>query len=150
MGDENQTNNKGVFPLNGAQTEGTLKPVAVVTPTTTVVPTTVVVAQETPEKSEVIAETANLDHHEAVNEQKTGDGKTYVRLETKNKEEQISGIIELDLISFREKGEENRYLSLETTGVGADGVQLKTSLAIDNEKDFNMFKNFISNLNWND
>lgn len=78
------------------------------------------------------------------------DTKTYIRLETKNSEGQVSGILEIDLISFREKGEESRYLKLFSVGAGSNGEQSDTTLSIDNETDFNRFKKFISELNWND
>lgn len=76
--------------------------------------------------------------------------KTYIRLETKNPEGEISGILEIDLISFRERGQESRYLSINTVGAGQDGNQTDTTISIDNEVDFKRFKDFISNLNWND
>jgi hypothetical protein len=76
--------------------------------------------------------------------------KTYIRLETKNSEGQLSGVLEIDLISFRERGVESRYLSINTLGAGQDGNQSDTTISIDNEADFNTFKKFISELNWND
>lgn len=76
--------------------------------------------------------------------------KTYIRLETKNSEGQLSGVLEIDLISFRERGIESRYLSINTVGAGQDGGQSDTTISIDNEADFNKFKKFISELNWND
>lgn len=76
--------------------------------------------------------------------------KTFMKLETKNPDGQVSGVIEIDLISFREKGQESRYLSINTLGVGQDGVQSETIISIDNEIDFKKLKDFISNLNWND
>jgi hypothetical protein len=75
---------------------------------------------------------------------------TYIKLETKNSEGQVSGILEIDLISFRERGTESRYLSVNLVGSGKDGNQSDTTISIDNETDFNRFKSFISNLNWND
>lgn len=76
--------------------------------------------------------------------------KTYIRLETKNPEGEVSGVLEIDLISFRERGQESRYLSINTVGAGQDGNQTDTTISIDNEADFKRFKDFISNLNWND
>ncbi|MEK6829582.1 MAG: hypothetical protein AABY15_05680 [Nanoarchaeota archaeon] len=83
-------------------------------------------------------------------EESAADAKTYMHLETKNAEGQVSGIIEIDLISFRERGQESRYLSIKTAGAGSDGKRSDTALSIDNENDFNKFKKFISELNWND
>jgi hypothetical protein len=85
----------------------------------------------------------------AVTEQQN-QSKTYIRLETKNSEGQLSGILEIDLISFRERGQESRYLSINAIGAGQDGGQSDTTISIDNETDFNRFKKFISELNWND
>ena len=78
------------------------------------------------------------------------DTKTYIRLETKNSQGELSGVLEIDLISFRERGQESRYLSINTIGAGNSGEQSDTTLSIDNELDFNRFKKFISDLNWND
>ncbi len=78
------------------------------------------------------------------------DTKTYIRLETKNSDGELSGVLEIDLISFRERGQESRYLSINAIGAGSSGEQSDTTLSIDNEADFNRFKKFISELNWND
>jgi hypothetical protein len=75
---------------------------------------------------------------------------TYIRLETKNPNGEVSGVFEIDLISFRERGQESRYLSINTVGMSGDGEPSDTSISIDNETDFKRFKDFISNLNWND
>jgi len=75
---------------------------------------------------------------------------TYMSLETKNPEGLVSGILEIDLISFRERGQESRYLSINTTGSNQTGEQSDTTISIDNEDDFNRLKMFISKLNWND
>lgn len=83
----------------------------------------------------------------AINPENT---KTYIRLETKNSEGELSGVLEIDLISFRERGQESRYLSINAVGAGGNGEQSDTTLSIDNEADFNRFKKFISELNWND
>jgi len=81
---------------------------------------------------------------------KSVNTKTYFRMETKNSEEQLSGILEIDLISFREKGEESRYVKFFSVGAAEDGTQSETTISIDNEGDFNRFKKFVSELNWND
>lgn len=78
------------------------------------------------------------------------DTKTYIKLETRNSDGVLSGILEIDLISFRERGQESRYLSINTVGAGREGEQSDTTISIDNEADFNRFKKFISDLNWND
>lgn len=78
------------------------------------------------------------------------NNQTYMKLETKNTEGQISGVLEIDLISFREKGQESRYLSVSSIGGNSEGKSSNTILSIDNEADFLILKNFVSNLNWND
>jgi len=78
------------------------------------------------------------------------DASTYIRLETNNTEGEVSGVLEIDLISFRERGIESRYLSINTVGMGLDNSQTNTVISIDNEADFLRFKNFVSKLNWND
>jgi len=75
---------------------------------------------------------------------------TYIKLETKNPQGQVSGVIEIDLISFRERGQESRYLSINVVGASQDGGQSDTTISIDNEVDFIRFKEFVSKLNWND
>ena len=83
-------------------------------------------------------------------EQAPGNTKTYMRLESKNGEGQLLSLLEIDLIAFRERGLESRYLSLNTIGANSEGTQSDTTISIDNEADFNEFKDFISKLNWND
>lgn len=137
---ENDNNgNKGVFPGTAAPSQGTIQTAPPVTgpPKKTALPT-------------------NISHHEAApvetnsEVEQTMDTNTYIKLETKNPEEQVSGIIEVDLISFRERGQESRFLSVNTTGADAEGNLSTTTINIDNEADFNRFKKFISQLNWND
>lgn len=78
------------------------------------------------------------------------DAETYFRLENKNNEGQVSSIIEIDLISYRERGVESRYISINTLGRNQENQQSDTTIAIDNEEDFLRFKKFVSQLNWND
>lgn len=137
--ENNQNNNKGVFPGTPVPSQGTIQPGPPV--------------QGAPKTTAV--QPSNLSHHEeiapAANTESTpADANTYIRLETKNAEGQVSGIIEVDLISFRERGQESRFLSVNTTGADAEGNSSTTAINIDNEEDFNRFKKFISELNWND
>jgi FtsZ-interacting cell division protein ZipA len=64
------------------------------------------------------------------------------------------GFIELDLVSQRYKGEESRYLSVFLNGFSFneqnETVNTTTAINIKTEEDFNNFKEFVSNLNWND
>ena len=64
-----------------------------------------------------------------------------------------SGIMEIDLVTFREKGSETRYI-----GIGFYGLNVKVDppvkqeafYNIETEREFNELKTFITNLNWND
>lgn len=140
--ENNNNGNKGVFPgvkSTPVPPTGTIQP----GPTIQSVAKTVGASQ------------SNLSHHDTtsvVSQEFTQEGEptTYIKLETKNTEEQVSGIIEVDLISFRERGQESRFLSVNTTGSDAEGKLSTTTINIDNEADFNRFKKFISQLNWND
>lgn len=138
----NQNSNKGVFPGVQAPNNGEIK-VGIPTPTTP--KNTMGVQNGVP---------SNLEHHnesvltnEIIN---TDDAKTFIRLETKNGEKQVEGVIEIDLISFRERGQESRFLSVSTIGADTEGKESTTTMNINNETDFNLFKKFISELNWND
>jgi hypothetical protein len=136
--ENNQNNNKGTFPGDTTQTTGSIQ--------------TGPPIQNQPIKPI----STNIDHHDsapasAVETIQNDDGiTTFIRLETVNSENVVSGIIEVDLISFREKGQESRFLSINTTGAGEDGNSSTTSININNEQDFDRFKKFISELNWND
>lgn len=89
-----------------------------------------------------VSESANQDAHP--------DSNTYMNLKCKNQEGQVSGVLDIDLISFRERGQESRYLSISAFGADQEGQQSEARIYINNEEDFNRFKKFISNLNWND
>lgn len=132
--DNNQTNpntgSKGVFP--GVQ------------PGHTGPQNTAPAQNQQPQQSQVIQE------QPPVVEESTPNTSTYMKLETKNPDGQVSGVLEIDLISFRERGRESRYLSVNLIGMGQDGNQSDTTISIGNEQDFNKFKQFIANLNWND
>lgn len=75
--------------------------------------------------------------------------KTFISIETSNENGELTGILEMDLILFRERGVLNRYLSIKTIGAGESGGESRTTISIDKEADFNRFKKFISELNWN-
>lgn len=84
------------------------------------------------------------------NEQKKNDVQTFFVLNTFDSEKNIIGSLEIDLISFREKGQESRYLSFFSSGVGKEGEKSETTLSMDSEAEFIKFKRFVSELNWND
>ena len=152
--ENNNNGNKGVFPGTPVPSQGSIQtgPPVVGNPKVTAIQ---------PAGHAAGASAPNLSHHETPNnnlvetegniEAATQDGAvTYIKLETTNTEQQISGIIEVDLISFRDRGQESRFLSINTTGSDAEGNSSTTSININNEADFNRFKKFISELNWND
>lgn len=90
------------------------------------------------EKREVVEQGCSDDFYE--------DSGTYLRLEEKG-----FGSIEFDLISFREKGREERYLNIIVDGVDAeDFTSSKAILNIGSKQSFENLKKFISNLNWED
>lgn len=91
-----------------------------------------------------------VESHGSNEQTKHYEPKTYIKLETKGQGGDVTGIIEIDLISYREKGEESRYLSVSAVGVDSSGEPSNTFISIDNEADFNRLKMFISDLNWND
>jgi hypothetical protein len=134
--ENNQNSNRGVFPGNPVPTQGTIQPVH-----------TVQGEQKKTAAPAAPAPAPSLSHHE---NSSTEESNTFFRIETKNADGQVSGIIEVDLISFRERGQESRFLSVNTEGADGEGNSSKTSINIDNEADFNKFKQFISQLNWND
>ena len=58
---------------------------------------------------------------------------------------------EIDLISQREKGKEERFLKFELQGLdrNKEGSLSRVFLLIDKKENFEAFKEFISKLNWN-
>lgn len=67
-----------------------------------------------------------------------------------------NGMLEVDLQSIKQKGVENRSISFaiplnETTiKVDAQENPIKAEMLFKDEKDFDKFKAFIAQLNWND
>ena len=79
---------------------------------------------------------------------------TFKNLETYffyNDEE--SGSLEVDLVTFREKGEETRYLSFSLSGYDLNQdppMPLQSTLSISRKEDFEKMKKFFAQLNWED
>jgi len=64
-----------------------------------------------------------------------------------------SGMVEIDLVTFRERGDETRYLSFKFSGKDVrqePPVPQDAFLNIENEEDFKKLKQFFSDLNWRD
>jgi hypothetical protein len=59
-----------------------------------------------------------------------------------------AGLIEIDLVTFREKGEQVRFLSIQVGGVGQDGQHQLAHINLD-ESAFNQIKGFFKQLEWN-
>ena len=77
--------------------------------------------------------------------EKTKDVPTYIKVGSED------ASLELDLITFREKGKEARYLSVSFTGVDITkepNVIQEAFVNID-EEDFNRIKMFFQQLEWN-
>lgn len=61
-----------------------------------------------------------------------------------------TGFLEIDLISFRQKNHESKYLSLAVSSPAEEGgVSEPNIFAIDNEEAFLKLKNFFIQLKWN-
>lgn len=62
------------------------------------------------------------------------------------------GIVEFDLMSHREKGQEVRYLHIQVRGLSLDdkGSPSNTYMAITNKEEFEQIKSFFSTLKWED
>lgn len=72
---------------------------------------------------------------------------TYISIGDKNQ-----GIVEFDLMSHREKGQEVRYLHIQVRGYSLDekGTPSNTYMALQNKEDFEKVKSFFSTLKWED
>ena len=60
------------------------------------------------------------------------------------------GIIEIDLRSVKQKGTEERYVSVKTIGYNDNNEISSSEVLILSEQQFNKLKQFMSKLNWND
>lgn len=59
-----------------------------------------------------------------------------------------SGMLELDLVVFREKGEQTRYLSVTFSQKDGDNEPASVSINL-NEESFNSIREYFKNLDWN-
>ena len=64
-----------------------------------------------------------------------------------NKENPDAGILELDLVVFREKGEQTRYLSISFAQPDEKGNMKSVSINL-NEESFQNVKKFFEQLDW--
>lgn len=78
--------------------------------------------------------------------------KTYFVLKlTDDSSGEVNGVLEFDLMSYREKGEEKRFLSINSIGYNPElEATGRAILNISNEGDFYKIKEFFKNLEWND
>ena len=72
--------------------------------------------------------------------------KTYIALGDATNPE--SGKLELDLIVFREKGEQTRYLNVSFTQKDEGGQPSTVAISL-NEESFNSIREFFKDLEWN-
>jgi len=76
------------------------------------------------------------------------DSETYF-----NYQDSDGGALEMDLITFREKGQETRYLSMSILGVDMSTeppAPMQSFLTIGSKDSFDKLKLFFSQLNWED
>jgi len=155
-----QLQNSGTFNEGVAATPGVAQPPVVPAPAA---PTP---RQTTPRinpirpvkpKSVPVVETQEVQKKATTSSDKSYNGKTYFFFEgVKRENEPDSDAMEMDLVTFRERGTETRYLSVSIYGteVVADANKVPdrqyTSLIIETKEEFEKLKEFISNLNWDD
>jgi len=77
---------------------------------------------------------------------------TYFKTEGYTDSEGVKNLLELDLKTYRQKGAEDRYLSIIISVMGPKEGDEKLDIPyeISSEEEFNEFKKFICTLNWND
>jgi len=64
-----------------------------------------------------------------------------------------TGKMEIDLVTFREKGAETRYISIMFSGMNIKEdppTPQNAFFNIENREEFNLFKAFVANLSWDD
>lgn len=61
-----------------------------------------------------------------------------------------SGIMEVDLQSFKQRGTEERYISFSIHSLNDEKELFTSEMFFLDENSFNKFKAFIAKLNWND
>lgn len=95
-----------------------------------------------------VSEEENAYFNSSSVETKRTNGETYFRYQ-----DDEGGMLEVDLVTFREKGRETRYLSLALHGYDMSQnppIPQKTFLSIGSKEAFEKVKEFFSNLNWED
>jgi len=98
----------------------------------------------------MMPQTTQMQQEQQVIQKPKGGGGTYFTLQAKDESGSVTGVIEIDLISFRERGEESRFLSINVDGSGVNNDRSTTKMSIGSEEEFNRLKEFISQLSWND
>ena len=61
-----------------------------------------------------------------------------------------SGLLEIDLQSFKQQGKETRHISISVVGLDNQQQINRTEMFVLDEATWNKFKDFVSKLNWND
>jgi hypothetical protein len=95
----------------------------------------------------VETQSVQVDHSHEIEEIPIVQTETYISLGDKTQ-----GIVEFDLMSHREKGQEVRYLHIQVRGFSLDekGSSANTYMAIQSKDDFERIKKFFSTLKWED
>ena len=97
---------------------------------------------ETLNEKETIAVT-EISSNKTEMKEKSSDIQTYLSLGNER-----DGNIEMDLVTFREKGQQVRYLSFLINSLDTNQQPVSASLSLD-EQSFNHIKEFFSQLEWN-
>lgn len=82
-------------------------------------------------------------------EQQNQDSKSVVNKTYCKVGDPTDGFIVVDLVFFRESGVETRYLKVDVAAPNEQGQVSKTSISISDKETFEVFKKFISGLDWN-
>ena len=101
-----------------------------------------------PEPTPVVhSSVVHSEHQSGIEEIPIVQTDTYISVGDKE-----HGVVEFDLMSHREKGQEVRYLHIQVRGISLDdkGSVANTYMAIQSKEDFERVKSFFSTLKWED
>jgi hypothetical protein len=95
------------------------------------------------QNQEVVNQNNNLDNKE------NQYSETYLELITERDESnQPLSVLEVDLVISREKGKENRNLSINFTGIDIEKKEMIEKRVTLDKQNFDIIKNFFSQLRW--
>lgn len=100
---------------------------------------------QTVQETQVVSENTVSEDMPEATDLIEGEKQTYFVIEG------TTSVLELDLMIFREKNQENRYFTMKIHHKDEDGGTKKvTNFVIDNPESFQRLKNYFTNLNWQD